>query len=172
MQASSGPEELFINLPELHWVNSQKNQGCGHLPRQRPGIWNNKGSIRETSACSQESATWKKFTINEKKSNSKPFSCVSFLGYCVFKEGIAPNPKHLEKVKSTKPQSNMKPSESFVGLANFYGWVISDFATKMLPQNEIRKENSHGERKSKMPLKTSKTRYLINLLYSLTAWRR
>ena len=49
-QASSGPKELFINLPELHCVNSQRNQGCGHLPRRRPGIWNSKGSIRQESA--------------------------------------------------------------------------------------------------------------------------
>ena len=41
----------------------------------------------------------KNFTINEKKSNSKPVSSVSFLGYSVSKEGIAPDPKHVEKIK-------------------------------------------------------------------------
>ena len=34
----------------------------------------------------------------------------------------------------------MKQLESFVGLADFYGQIIPDFATKMLPLNEIRKE--------------------------------
>ena len=82
----------------------------------------------------------KNFTINEKKSNSKPVSSVSFLGYSVSKEGIAPNPKHVEKIKNAKPPSNMKQLESFVGLANFYVRMIPDFATKMLPLNEIRKE--------------------------------
>ena len=82
----------------------------------------------------------KDFTINEKKSNSKPVSSVSFLGYSVSKEGIAPVPKHVEKIKNAKPPSNMKQLESFVGLAIFYGRMIPDFATKMLPLNEIRKE--------------------------------
>ena len=82
----------------------------------------------------------KNFTINEKKSNSKPVSSVSFLGYSVSKEGIAPDPKHVEKIKNAKPPSNMRQLESFVGLANFYGRMIPDFATKMLPLNEIRKE--------------------------------
>ena len=108
----------------------------------------------------------KNFTINEKKSNSKPVSSVSFLGYSVSKEGIAPDPKHDEKIKNAKtpwllcflgysvskegiapdlkhvekfknatPPSNLKQLESFVGLANFYGQVIPDFATKMLPLN-------------------------------------
>ena len=59
------------------------------------------------------------FTINEKKSNSKPVSSVSFLGYTVSKEGIAPNPKHVAKIKNAIPPSNIKQLESFVGLANF-----------------------------------------------------
>ena len=101
--------------------------------------WNNKGSIRETNACSRVDYVKKKFTINEKKSNSKPVSSVSFLGYSVSKDGIAPDPKHVEKIKNAKPPSNMKQLESFVGLANCYGRMIPDFATKMLPLNEIRK---------------------------------
>ena len=36
----------------------------------------------------------------------------------------------------------MKRFESFVGLANFYGRMIPDFATKMLPRNKIRKEEN------------------------------
>ena len=61
----------------------------------------------------------KKFTINEKKSNSKPVSSLSFLGYSVSKEGIAPDPKHVGKIKNAKPPSNMKQLESFVGSASF-----------------------------------------------------
>ena len=82
----------------------------------------------------------KNFTINEKKSNSKPVSSVRFRGYSVSKEGIAPDPKHVEKIKNAKLSSNMKQLECFVGLANFYGQMIPDFATKMLTLNEIRKE--------------------------------
>ena len=75
----------------------------------------------------------KNFNINEKKSNSKPVSSVSFLGYSVSKEGIAPDPKHVEKIKIAKPPSNLKQLESFVGLENFYGRMIPDFATKIFP---------------------------------------
>ena len=80
----------------------------------------------------------KSFTINEKKSNSKPVDSVSFLGYSISKEGIAPDPKHVEKIKNAKAPTNNKQLESFVGLANFYGRMISDFATKMLPLNNMR----------------------------------
>ena len=63
----------------------------------------------------------KNFTINEKKSNSKPVSSVSFLGYSVSKEEIAPDPYYVEKIKNAKPLSNMKQLEFFVDIANFYG---------------------------------------------------
>ena len=74
----------------------------------------------------------KNFTITEKKSNSKPVDSVSFLGYSISKEGIAPDPKHV-KIKNAKAPTNNKLLESFVGLANFYGRMIPDFATKLLP---------------------------------------
>ena len=63
----------------------------------------------------------KNFTINEKKSNSKPVDSVSFLGYSISKEGIAPDPKHVEKkIKNAKAPTNNKQLKSFVGLANFF----------------------------------------------------
>ena len=52
----------------------------------------------------------KNFTINEKKSNSKPVDSVSFLGYSISKEGIAPDPKHLEKIKMQKHQLTINNS--------------------------------------------------------------
>ena len=80
----------------------------------------------------------KDFTINEKKSNSKPVSSVSFLGYSVSKEGIAPDPKHVEKIKNAKPPSNMKQLESFVGLAIFLWSNDTGFCN----QNATPKRNS------------------------------
>ena len=80
----------------------------------------------------------KHFTINEKKSNSKPVDSVSFLGYSISKEGIAPDPKHVEKIKNARAPTNNKQLESFVWLANFYGRMIPDFATKMLLLNNMR----------------------------------
>ena len=60
------------------------------------------------------------------------------MGYSISKEGIAPDPKHVEKIKNAKAPTNNKKLESFVGLANFYGRMIPDFATKMLPLNNMR----------------------------------
>ena len=59
------------------------------------------------------------------------------MGYSISKEGIAPDPKHV-KIKNAKAPTNKKQLESFVGLANFYGRMIPDFATKMLPLNNMR----------------------------------
>ena len=80
----------------------------------------------------------KNFTFNEKKSNSKPVDSVSFLGYSISKEGIAPDPKHVEKLKNAKAPTNNKQLKSFVGPANFYGRMIPDFATKMPLLNNMR----------------------------------
>ena len=41
----------------------------------------------------------KSLTINEKNSKSKPVDSVSCSGYSISKEGIAPDPKHVEKIK-------------------------------------------------------------------------
>ena len=83
----------------------------------------------------------KNFTINEKKSNSKPFDSVSFLEYSISKKGIAPDHKCVEKIKNAKAPINKKQLESFVGLANFYGRMIPDFATKKLSLNNMRKSD-------------------------------
>ena len=113
----------------------------------------------------------KNFTVNEKKSNSKPVSSVNFLGYSVSKEGIAPDPKHVEKMKNAKPPSHMKQLESFVGLANFYGRIIPDFATKMLPLNEIRREEFRWDKEEQKAFENIKNELCANplvQLYSLT----
>ena len=113
----------------------------------------------------------KDFTINENKSNSKPVSSESFLDYSVSKEGIAPNPKHVQKIKNAKPPSKMKQLESFVGLASFYGCLIPDFATKMLPLNNIRKEEFRWENEEQNAFENIKNELCANPLvqpYSLT----
>ena len=61
----------------------------------------------------------KNITINEKKSNSKPVDSVSFLGYSISKEGIAPHPKNVEKTKNAKaPTNNKQLQNSDVGLSH------------------------------------------------------
>ena len=54
------------------------------------------------------------------------------------KERIAPDLKHVEKIKNAKAPTNNKQLESFVGLANLYGRIIPDFPTKVLPLNNMR----------------------------------
>ena len=80
----------------------------------------------------------KNFTINGKKSNSKPVDRVSFLGFSISNEGIAPDPKNVEKVKNARAPTNNKQLESFAGLANCYRRIIPDFSTKILPLNNMR----------------------------------
>ena len=61
----------------------------------------------------------KNFTINEKKYNSNSVDSVSSLGYSISKEGIAPDPKDVEKLKNAKTPTDNKQLESFVGQANY-----------------------------------------------------
>ena len=58
---------------------------------------------------------------------------LAFWGYSVSKEGIAPDSKHFE---TTTRSTNTRIV--FVGLANFYGRMIPDFATKTLLLNNMR----------------------------------
>ena len=80
----------------------------------------------------------KNFAFNEKKSNSKPVGSVSFLGYSISKEEIAPDPTHVEQIKNAKAPTNNIQLESFAGLANIHGKLIPDFVVKMLPLNNMR----------------------------------
>ena len=93
----------------------------------------------------------KNYTFNKKKFNSKPVDLISFLGYSISKQGIAPDSKHVEKIKNAKAPTNNKQLESFVGLAKFYGKMIPNFVTKMLPLNNMRNTNFSW---SKMQQKT------------------
>ena len=96
----------------------------------------------------------KNVSIYEKKSNSKPVDSVIFLRYSNSNEGKAPDPKHVEKIKYSKAPTNSKQLQSFVGLANFFGKMILDFATKMLPLNNMRNSNFSWAKCNKKPLKT------------------
>ena len=60
------------------------------------------------------------------------------MGYSISKEGIAPDPKHVEKIKNAKSPTNNKQLESFFELANFYGRMVSEFATKTLSLIKMR----------------------------------
>ena len=78
------------------------------------------------------------FTINETNSDQKPLTTVSFLGFSVSADGIKSDDRLVEKVRSTKIPANHKESDSLYGLANCYGLMIPNFATKMIPLNDLR----------------------------------
>ena len=109
-----------------------------------------------TRECLQSRVDYvrKTLLLMRKKSNSKPVDSVSFLGYSISKEGIAPDPKHVEEIKNAKAPNNNKQLEMFVGLANFYGRMIPDFATKMLPLNNMRNSNFSWGKMQQNSLKT------------------
>ena len=55
--------------------------------------------------------------------------------------------ENVEKIKNATPKSNIEQLESFVGLANFYGRMIPDFATKILLLNENWKDDFRWEKR-------------------------
>ena len=56
----------------------------------------------------------------------------------------------------------MKQLESFVGLAIFYGRMIPDFVTKMLPLNEIRKEKFRWDKEEQNAFENIKNELCAN----------
>ena len=54
---TSGIEKLFCNLPELHRINTQRNQTCCDLSRRCFAVWNYQGAVRQENACCEESTT-------------------------------------------------------------------------------------------------------------------
>ena len=136
---TSGIEKLFFYRSELHRINTQRNQRCCDLSRRCVGVWNYQETVREKRMLAVKSRLREKnFTINQKKSNSEPVDSVSFLGYSISKEGITPDPIHVGKMKNAKAPSKNKQLESFVWLAIFKGRLVPEFATKVLPLNNIR----------------------------------
>ena len=88
----------------------------------------------------KERLSSRNLTINEKKSVSFSKS-VSFLGYEISAEGIKPGSKHVEKLLQLQPPQNVKEVESFIGLINYFGRMIPNYANKTRCINELRHED-------------------------------
>ena len=170
LPTTSGIEKLFFHVPELHRINTQRNQRCCDLSRRCIGKWNYQGAFRQENVehFVKSRQREKNFPINEKKSNSKPVDSVSFLGYSISKERIAQDPKHVEK--NAKAATYNKQLESFVGLAKFYLRMIPDFATKMLTLNNMRNSDFSWVKRQQKAFEDIKNELCANLLvqpYSL-----
>ena len=66
----------------------------------------------------------------------------------------------------------MKQLESFVGLANFYGRMMLDFATKMLPLNKIRKKEFRWEKEEQNTFENIKNELCANPLVQLYSLKK
>ena len=92
---TSGIGKLFFNLPELHRINTQRNQRCCDVLV----CGTTKEQFNKRMPAVKSRLRKKNFTINDKKSNSKPVDSVSFLGYSISTEAISPHPRQVEKMK-------------------------------------------------------------------------
>jgi hypothetical protein len=65
---------------------------------------------------------------------------VSFLGYIVSKDGLAPDPKKVKAIKEWPEPTNVKEIQSFNGLMNFYRKFIKNFSAIAGPMTELTKK--------------------------------
>ena len=138
---TSGIKKLFVNPPELHRINTQRNQKCRDLSRRCVGLWNYQEEFEKRTHAVKSRLREKNFTINGK--NVTQNQSIALASWDTPFQGREKHqiPKTLKKSKSAKAPTNNKQLESIVGLSNFYGRLISDFATKKLPLNNIRNSN-------------------------------
>ena len=82
----------------------------------------------------------KNFTVNEDKCVS--FSTtLSFLGYEISSEGVKPEQKHVQKLLQLQPPKDVKEVEAFIGLINYFGRMIPNYAAKTRCINELRRKD-------------------------------
>ena len=85
--------------------------------------------------------------LNEKGVTVNPSKCilnaneVKFLGHLVSSSGIRPDPAIAKKILSCQPPRNKSELESFLGLINFFGRMISGFSKLVQPLHQLRKKD-------------------------------
>ena len=82
----------------------------------------------------------KNVTINEDKSINYADE-VTYLGFKISSRGIEPDNELVEKISRIETPKNKKDIAHFIGLANYFGTLIPNFADKMAPLNHMRKNN-------------------------------
>ena len=78
-------------------------------------------------------------TINVEKSVS-PTTSLKFLGYILSSDGIKTDPTLVEKIKNIPKPSDQKQLVSFLGLANYYGRFVENFAGICQSLYELKKK--------------------------------
>ena len=68
---------------------------------------------------------------------------ILYLGYKINAKGIHPDPRLAEMVSNILPTKNKKELEQFLGLVNFYGRFIKNFAQEVLALTELRNRDTY-----------------------------
>ena len=79
----------------------------------------------------------RRVTINTEKSISY-CNELSFLGFSISAQGIKPDERLVEKIKAIKPPQCHKQLEQFLGLMNYFGRLIANYAEKCRTLNKAR----------------------------------
>ena len=70
---------------------------------------------------------------------------LSFLGYEILSGGGKPEQKHVQKFLQLQPPKDVKEVEAFIGLINYVGRMIPNYATKTRCINELRQKDKPFE---------------------------
>ena len=71
-----------------------------------------------------------------------PFSTTfAVLGYEISSEGVKPEQTRVQKQLQMQPRKDVKELESFIGLFNYFGRMIPNYAAKTRCINELRQKN-------------------------------
>ena len=79
-------------------------------------------------------------TVNEKKCIEESDS-LTFLGFVFSNAGIKPDPSLLRKISEMPVPRNARELASFLGLVNYYGRFIKNFAALCAPLYSLKKSN-------------------------------
>lgn len=83
----------------------------------------------------------KNITINEDKS-IEHCEYLTFLGFRISSRGIEPDDKLVKKIREIKAPMSCKEVEQFLGLVNYFGRLIPNYASKVQPLNKLRNAKS------------------------------
>ena len=84
--------------------------------------------------------------LNPRKSIFGTAQC-AYLGYTISKDGIRPSEDKTRAIRDSKPPANLKEIRGFLGLANYFRFLIPNFAGLSAPLTQLTTKNSgykHG----------------------------
>jgi hypothetical protein len=75
---------------------------------------------------------------------------VQYLGYTINEAGVTLSTDKMAAIRDTRPPSNLKQIREFVGLANYFRFLIKDFSKMSAPMMALTKKDS-GWKEGKLP---------------------